>query len=262
MKSLICILVILSGLIPCLASASPQGIWPDDMRGFNLPKQDWIMIIPATRGPDGAISVWNRSDPWNREWVVPKTTPLGTRTIAVNGDSEDMRIVSADQIDNMSVSSLSRLAGKYGASAIAVVVFEQVGGTAVAAWAKGNYATWEAVVPAEGQTQRQAALVTLDDIFSGEANVPAYEVAAAASEGQMSARILGQRFNETLSLMEYRVEGSFGTLKRLIPSPDVEITGQNFGDIFDDTTIGYMDMAISKDGNIEDILISVGINAQ
>lgn len=205
------------------AYASPQGSWPEDMRGYSLPRQPWIMIIPATRNPDGSVSVWNRADAWNREWTVPKATPGGTRTVAVNGDSEDMRIVSPAQIDNMSVSSLSRLAGKYGAQAIAVVVAEEAGDVAVAAWAKGNFATWDTAF-AEGEGRREAALAVLDEIFSGN-----QDSGRPAGDGQArdSVSVTGQRFNDAVGRMEYRITGTHAVLDTISRDPSFEITARN-----------------------------------
>ena len=221
MKLPILLLAALAVTSPALAT--PQGSWPEEMRGYSLPKQDWIMIIPATRLPDGSVSVWNRSDAWNREWTVPKATPGGTRTVAVNGDSEDMRIVSPYQIDNMSVSSLSRLAGKYGAAAIAVVVAEEEGNVAVAAWAKGNYATWETSFD-NGGKRRDSALSTLDEIYSGTGNAPA---AASQDRSPQAISILGQRYDESHGRMEYRIAGPIELLDRIASDPAFVVTSRN-----------------------------------
>ncbi|MCS4089802.1 hypothetical protein [Rhizobium sp. BK176] len=237
------------------ALASPQGSWPEDMRGYSLPKQDWIMILPATRKPDGTVSVWNRAEAWNRQWIVPKATPDGTRTVAVNGDSEDMRIVSPEQIDNMSVSALSRLAGKYGASAIAVVVLEEPGQVAVAAWAKGNYATWESAVD-EG-SPRLDALKTLDEIYA-DADRDMAAVANATSESQDDWRvtIVGQRFDERAGRMEYRVSGSGAALDKIAADQAFEVTSRN------EDVPPTMDLSVRDGRDVEQVLSEAGVTVR
>lgn len=201
------------------ATAAPQGSWPEEMRASGLPKQNWIMVIPARREADGSVLVWDRDDPWTKQWTVPKATPGGTRTVAINGDAEDRRIVSAAQIDNMSVSSLSTLAGKYGASAIAVVVADGEGAVAVAAWAHGNYATWDEA-PA-GTDMRAEALATLDALYSGA------KPAAVDDDGR-ALHIAGQRFNAAKGTMEYRIEASQDVaLDQLGETPSLEVTGRD-----------------------------------
>lgn len=208
------------------------------------------MIIPATRLADGTVSVWNRADAWNREWVVPKSTPTGTRTVAVNGDSEDMRIVTAPQIDNMSVSSLSRLAGKYGASAIAVVVAEEGVGVAVAAWAKGNYATWDMATEADPE-RRDAALIALDRIYSGaEPPEPAKDDATA---GEGAVNILGQRLAEDSGRMEYRIAGDIETLDRIAGSRAFTVTSRN------DDVPPSIDVIVNDGRDVETVLGEAGI---
>jgi hypothetical protein len=221
MKQLPAVLLALLAAWPALAS--PQGTWPEEMRGYSLPKQNWIMILPATRRLDGTVSVWNRADVWNRQWIVPKATPNGTRTVAVNGDSEDQRIVSPEQIDNMSVTALSRLASKYGASAIAVVVAEEHGEVAVAAWAKGNYATWETAV--DNGTPRTDALRTIDEIYSGSNRTPGGETARETAKEQVS--IIGQRFNEQAGRLEYRIAGPISVLDEIAAHPSFEVAPGN-----------------------------------
>jgi hypothetical protein len=236
------------------ASASPQGTWPDDMRGYSLPKQDWIMIIPATRLPDGTVSVWNRGDDWNRQWIVPKATPEGTRTVAVNGDSEDVRIVSPDQIDNMSVSALSKLAGKYGASAIAVVVAEGTGEVAVAAWAKGNYATWESAV-SDGDP-RSSALRTLDEIYAGAdlKMTTSREGSEGATEDYVT--IVGQRYNESIGEMEYRVSGPSSSLDRISRDRAFYVKARN------EDVPPSLDLTVKDGRDVEQVLSEAGFEVR
>lgn len=237
------------------AFASPQGTWPEDMRGYSLPRQDWIMIIPATRLPDGTVSVWNRADKWNRQWIVPKATPGGTRTVAVNGDSEDMRIVSPDQIDNMSVSALSRLAGKYGASAIAVVVAEETGDVAVAAWAKGNYATWESAV-GEGDP-RADALRTLDEIYAG-ADTEMAGASPPGKEGETGnfVTIVGQRYNESKGAMEYRISGPWVLLDRISADPSFDVGSRN------EDVPPSVDLTVGDGRDVEQVLSEAGVEVR
>lgn len=234
------------------ALASPQGSWPEDMRGYSLPKQNWIMILPATRKADGTVSVWNRADPWNRQWIVPKATPSGTRTVAVNGDSEDMRIVSPEQIDNMSVAALSKLAGKYGASAIAVVVLEEPGQVAVAAWAKGNYATWESAVD-EG-SPRLDALKTIDEIYAGtDRNMAVGDSAASKGRDDLRVTIVGQRFDEGAGRMEYRISGSADVLDEIAADPSFEVFARN------EDVPPTVDLSVRDGRDVEQVLSEAGV---
>ena len=228
------------------ALAAPEGSWPQDMRGYSLPRQDWIMIIPATREQDGSVSVWNRDDPWNRSWRVPRPTPSGTRTVAVNGDSEDMRIVSPGQIDNMSVGALSKLAAKYGASSIAVVVEDDAGDVAVAAWARGNYATWEAT-PGYGDP-REAALDVLDGIFSGAEPPPSPE-----ASGDDTVSIVGQRPDASAGGMEYRITGRPSALDRIAASTEFRINRRN------DDVPPSVDVTVLDGRDVEEALARAGV---
>ena len=223
------------------------------MRGFSLPEQEWIMIIPVTRKADGSVSVWNRNDSWNRDWTVPKATPAGTRTVAVNGDSEDMRIVSPFQIDNMSIDSLSKLASKYGTAAIAVVVSEEgTDNVAVAAWAKGNYATWDSVAPS-GRTRREAALAMLDDIYSGSSTSVAVPGAESAT-GAVS--IVAQRYNQTFGTNEYRIVGERSDLERLANDPAISVTSRN------EDVPSSIDLWVNDGRDIEQIIRGVGLSSR
>jgi hypothetical protein len=244
--------VLLTVLAAAPALASPQGSWPEDMRGYSLPRQNWIMILPATRKPDGTVSVWNRTDAWNRQWIVPKATPNGTRTVAVNGDSEDMRIVSPEQIDNMSVAALSKLAGKYGASAIAVVVLEEPGQVAVAAWARGNYATWDSAV--DEDTPRLDALKTLDEIYAGtDRNMTVGDSAASEAQGDQRVTIVGQRFDERAGRMEYRISGSAGVLDKIAADSAFEVSTRN------EDVPPTIDLSVRDGRDVEQVLSEAGV---
>ncbi|MBY3151016.1 hypothetical protein HFO56_01040 [Rhizobium laguerreae] len=245
---------VLSLLSTAPALASPQGSWPEDMRGFSLPKQDWIMILPATRKTDGTVSVWNRAEAWNRQWIVPKATPNGTRTVAVNGDSEDMRIVSPEQIDNMSVAALSKLAGKYGASAIAVVVLEEPGEVAVAAWARGNYATWDSAV--DGSAPRLGALKTLDEIYAGADRnmIAGPEAPEGDSEGPVT--IVGQRFDERTGRMEYRISGPTDVLGRIAADPAFDVSAKN------EDVPPTIDLSVRDGRDVEQVMSEAGVSVR
>ena len=210
------------------------------------------MIIPATRKPDGSVSVWNRTDAWNREWIVPRATPGGTRTVAVNGDSEDMRIVSPDQIDNMSVPALSKLAGKYGASAIAVVVAEDTGEVAVAAWANGNYATWDSAV--SGSEPRDDALRTLDEIYAGADPNLAFSPKEAGDAGNLNyVTIVGQRYNEQIGGMEYRISGPSSVLDRVAANPAFGVEARN------EDVPPSLDLTVVDGRDVERVLAEAGV---
>jgi hypothetical protein len=236
--------------------AAPQGAWPEDMRGNALPAQDWVMVIPATRAADGSIIVWDRGQPWTRAWIVPKATPGGTRTVAINGDAEDMRIVSAQAIDNMSVASLSRLAGKYGAEAIAVAVEETDGAVAVAAWAKGSFATWDASPPppdaghdpaAVLSDARASALALIDGVYAGRGRGKEVK----DDDGVDRARIVAQRFNASLGVMEYRVVGGAAALERIARAASVRVTSRS------EDVPASIDLVVTDGRDVEDVLADV-----
>ncbi len=138
--------ILLSGTIALTSSqilaSQVQGVWPDEARGEKLGRPNWVLVIPAERQADGSLVVWDRENPWVRQWIVPKTTRTGLRTVAIVGDSEDKRVVSAAEIDNMKSGALRQIAQKYDAPAIALVV-TGTDGEVVAGWTPGYNATWE-----------------------------------------------------------------------------------------------------------------------
>lgn len=150
-----------------LASSPVEGMWPPESRGAVQPRPKWIIVVPVTRDASGAITAWNRNDPWVRKWVVPKLVGSGIRTVTVTGDADDVRGVSGDQFDNMDSSALRRLTSKYGAPAIAIVVSGTDGDAAVAAWTPGHQASWE--VTSAGEDPKEGAMRILGDLFSGTA---------------------------------------------------------------------------------------------
>lgn len=177
------------------ASATPEGYWPSEAQGVSLPKPGWVLVVPAKRQSDGTIIVWDRDIPWMKEWVVPHPTPSGLRTIAIAGDSEDKRLIDGTAIDEMGIDALERLASKYKAPAIAVAVSDEVDAIAVAAWMPGHEASWESVPET---ASRQAALSTIDHLFSGQTQTP-----GLATDGGFDIAIVGQRM--TSVGIEYKV---------------------------------------------------------
>jgi hypothetical protein len=148
------------------AQAAPvEGMWPPESRGAVQPKPKWVIVVPLVRDASGAITAWSRNDPWVRKWVVPKIVGNGIRTVTVTGDAEDVRNVTGDQFDNMDSAALRRLTSKYGASALAVVVYGGQADAAVAAWTPGHQASWD--VTKAGEDPKDGAMRILGDLFSG-----------------------------------------------------------------------------------------------
>lgn len=221
------------------ASAAPEGSWPEESRGQPLPKPEWILVVPARRGPDGAVKAWDKEDSWTREWIVPRATPSGTRTVAIVGDSEDRRNIEGWSLDEMDVAALGRLASKYSAPAVAVVVEDDLGAAAVAAWMPQQAATWETAGAGDA---RNGSLATLDSIFSG----------GSPSRESFDVAITGQRVDGGRT--EYRIELAHPIMEdvlRGVPGLDV---------------IGYVDakrpsliVSVNDGRDIEMVLRSAGI---
>jgi len=153
-------------IAPARSLAGAEGYWPPEARGMTLPKPAWVLVVPAQRGADGTVSAWDRTGPWMRKWVVPRSAKGNLRTVAVTGDSEDARIVDGTQIDNMDTSALGRLASKYGAPAVAVVLEGTEGEAAVAVWKPGHGAAWDMTHP--GEDAREGSLRLIGELFSGQ----------------------------------------------------------------------------------------------
>jgi len=160
-------------MAPAAALAGAEGYWPPEARGVALPRPAWVLVVPATRGGDGNVTAWNRSGQWMRKWVVPRPAKGNLRTVAVTGDSEDARLVDGTQIDNMDTSALGRLALKYRAPAVAVVMEGAEGDAAVAVWRPGHGAAWDLTAP--GEDTREGALRLIGDLLSGKAR-PRFEI--------------------------------------------------------------------------------------
>jgi hypothetical protein len=196
------LLPLLLALAPFHANAANvEGSWPQDARGGSLRKPAWVLVVPAKRLEDGTLLVWDRTDTWVRQWIVPEKTPKGLRTVAIVGDSEDKRLIAASQIDNMQSSALKQIARKYNAPAIVLAVSsgdEQV----VAAWLPGYNATWD--YTSGGFDNRKASLETIDRLFSGHQAIAVSDFGTEQIQLE-SVSVLAERFNAETQAMEYRV---------------------------------------------------------
>ena len=239
-------LVLIYCLITTSSSAVPQGSWPQSMRGQYLPTPDWVLIIPALRNDDGTITIWNKEGEWNRNWIVPRKTPSGIRTVAISGDSEDKRLITGGQIDNMSNASLLSMNEKYDAKAIAVVVTDSTGDLAVAAWSAGLDATWQEGIRTDNP--RKLALSIIDDIFSGNSNQYEYW------QPSNSVKIIAERLNPITMKMEYRLEGDREVLVAVKDSEELDVIAE----FTEAPTI--LDVSLINDKTIEDIFFEMGIN--
>lgn len=229
------------------ASASPQGIWPDEARHLPMGRPSWVLVVPAVRGEDGRIQLWDRFSPWSREWVVPRPTPSGIRTVSISGDSEDQKLIRSEQLDNMSSETLRLLAGKYGAAAVAVVVEDSSNSIAVAVWKKGGHATWE--VAQIGDTPRSSALAAIDVLFGG---TDAAIVDAAAEAQTAAATIIAQRLIEG-GAPEYRLKVNGEAARLVATSSTFRVTGRE-GDL--------VDVMVVDGRDIESALLQVGVSVQ
>lgn len=229
------------------AAAAPQGAWPDDARNLPLGRPSWILVVPASRADDGTIRLWDRQDEWLRSWVVPKATPDGIRTVAITGDSEDQKLIRGEQLDNMRVDSLSLLARKYSAEAVAVVVRDSDEDVAVAAWRVGAHATWDEASPTAGDS-RATALAVMDGLFSTDA-APAEP---ADSTPAPAVRVVAERMSSDGIRMEYRLECPQESLAALQGSSSLQITRS--GD-------GTVDVLVLDGREIGDILAEIGLGS-
>lgn len=197
----ILIAMMMSAISTSAWAVNVEGAWPQEARGGSLRKPAWVLVIPAKRQSDGNLLVWDRADDWVRQWIVPKATPGGIRTVAIVGDSEDKRLVSASHIDNMQSSALRQIAAKYNAPAIALTVSGD-DGQVVAVWVPGQHATWDY---ANGnRMDRNAALETMDLLFAGKQSSP--EVSSTSgSTNTVQVQIVAERFNQDRQVMEYRI---------------------------------------------------------
>lgn len=231
--------------------ALPEGSWPEYMRGSYLPSPKWVLVIPARRNDNGTITVWNKEDQWSREWVVPKKTPSGIKTIAISGDSEDQRIVSGYHIDNMNSRTLSIIAKKYGASSIAIAVTDNKDIVAVAAWSRGRDATWQSGRLIKNP--RYDALYVIDEIYSSNEQVGQDNLREFVPQSN-SIRIIADRKQPGTNKMEYRIEGNREVLDAVRASKNIVIIAE-----YEDTPT-ILDIRIMDDRSIEDTLFNLGVN--
>ena len=235
------------------ALAAPHGTWPDQARARPMPRPAWVLVVPAMRLDDGSIKVWSRADDWPQEWVVPKATSSGLRTVAISGDSEDQKLILPQELDNMRMDSLRRMAGKYGAEAVAVAVVDVSGNVAVAAWARGSEATWDEA-SGEGDP-RGAALRLVDGLFGGDTERPATETddAAVASPFDGRVYVVGERQDPSGGPMEYRIEIPDGEADVLRNAVDLTVTR---------TGGGTTDVTVAGGRSLLDVLAELGLETR
>jgi hypothetical protein len=240
-------------LAPLSANATAQGAWPNDFRGGTFAKPAWILVVPVQRQSNGSLAIFDRMNPWVREWIVPQATAQGIRTVTIVGDSEDKRLVSADDIDQMRGSALQKLARKYNAPAVAIAVSDADGTTAVAAWMPGRQATWDTPVEGEG---KKALITALDAIFTGSERAVG-TTSEQIAESRPAARIVAERLNKDQNKMEYRIEPLTREAEQLIGgSPSLRYLGQASGDG------SVMEVRVMDGSTIETILAAVGVARQ
>lgn len=142
-------------------SAAP---WPSQAEGRPLPREPWVLVVPARRMADGSLSIWERDDPWTKAWRVPRVFD-GLRVVTLFGDAEDRRNVTSAAIDGMVIASLGLVQRKYGAPAIALAVTDGAE-VAVAGYVPGSQASWQGVSAGAGDAEaRENAVRTLAAMF-------------------------------------------------------------------------------------------------
>jgi len=244
MKAITTAILLILSSVPALAK--PEGAWPEEARSLPLGRPAWVLVVPATRDPDGSIRLWDRQDQWLRSWIVPKATPGGIRTVAISGDSEDQKLIQGEQLDNMRVDSLKVLARKYSAEAVAVVVRDSREEVAVAAWREGAHATWnEAMSEAGAPEPRREALAVMDELFADASD--AGQVSPRAAD---TARVVAERLSYDGVRMEYRLEIDSSLADMLRSSASLEVT--RIGE-------GTADVLVMDGRDIADILLELGI---
>lgn len=241
----IIIALICTFVFSTIACAGPEGSWPEEASFISLSKKQWVLVIPARRSDNGDIVLWDKSDEWLQQWIVPRQTSSGIKTVAITGDADDRRLVLGSHLESMDVNVLNRLAGKYKTTAIAIAVKDQAQKLAVAGWVPGEGAAWRSI---ESQSSnRETALHMIDDIFKGFSD-PNEET---LHEGSID--ITGQRYNDGWT--EYRLE-SFtpSSIDKLHNLPGVEVIGTA------NTTLPSVIVRITDGRDIETVLRSAGIS--
>ena len=145
-------------------AAPPEGRWPTYAQGQGLGRPDWVLVVPARRHDDGSVTLWDRSDPWTREWAVPAIID-GLRIVTLIGDDQDARTLTGRSIDEMITDEMQPLMAKYAAPALALVVRSSEG-VAVAAWRPGYRASWDRSI-GEGSDHASATETILRLFGSG-----------------------------------------------------------------------------------------------
>lgn len=248
-KSVISFILVLA---PTLVFANARGSWPDEARGGTFTRPAWVLVVPAKRLGDGGLVLWDRTNPWVREWIVPQPTPSGLRTVAIVGDSEDKRLISNADIDNMQSSALERLARKYNAPAVAVAVSSDSGDAVIAAWAPGRRATWDFAEPEGG---KKGLLQRLDGIFTGRNS--GRDIGQVLAASTPSVRIIAQRQDPADGKMEYRLRPSSPEAEQLIAgSASLSYNGHPA----DDGSV--IEVKIEDGREIEAILKDAGVSPQ
>lgn len=230
-------------LSACACIAAPEGEWPEEALSISLSKPQWVLVVPAWRNADGTLDPWPKDSAWSKEWIVPRTTPGGMRTVAIVGDSEDVRTVGGETFETMDAASLGWLAGKYKAPAIAVAIEDESGLASVAGWIQGEGAAWRT---ADGGSARDASLVAIDEIFSGR------------SEGEgtgFDVAITGQR--EAAGRMEYRIEISQDIMADVLRGvPGLDVVG------YTDDGTGSVIVSPRDGQDIEAVLRQAGVSVR
>lgn len=163
--------VVLIAVLTALAShpaaaQAPAAPWPDSARWRELPRPDWILVIPARRTGSGRLVIWDRNDPWTRAWRVPATIG-GLRVVTLHGDTEDGRSVTPEAIDGMIVDEMAVVMRKYGAPALALAVTDGHS-IALAGWVPGHRAAWTPVsATGDMARDRLEVLAAVPGLFSG-----------------------------------------------------------------------------------------------
>jgi hypothetical protein len=230
-----------------MACASPEGSWPEEASYISLSKKNWVLVIPARRSENGEIVLWNKEDEWLQQWIVPRQTNSGMKTVAITGDADDRRLVQGYHLENMDVNVLNKLAAKYRAAAIAIAIKDKSEQLAVAGWVSGEGAAWRSINSHEAN--REAALGMIDDIFNG------YSDPSEGTVQEDTIAITGQRQNAGWT--EYRLEYfSPESILKLQSIPGVEIVGNS------DTNRPSVIVRITDGRDIETVLRSAGISYQ
>lgn len=192
--------LIASVILSCLSSAAwgqSTVPWPDLAYERGLPRPDWVLAIPARRGADGRLTIWDRRDPWTSAWRVP-TTVDGLRIVTLFGDTQDRRSITPEAIDGMLVDQMRPVMDKYGAPALALIV-DDGQGIAVAGYVPGYPASWTTATEFEDvENTRAESASKVVSLFSGVVSAPVTQIGYGVA-------ILAYREDAALGTTDYRV---------------------------------------------------------